>query len=176
MTFRSKPVNQFYKIFLRNRRATSGRPIHSAPDMKKNRAAYAGHGWIGMVANMDEPVISEIARAHFFVCVIVRRILRVNYDMPVVVRRARVVAPNVRLGHLMVWIVATGRQTRFVSKDLANLENACRRATVAFFLFKTRPILPPEPGAPCHPAFFKQHCKPPPPPTPIPPTPSSTLP
>src|SRR4026207_395154 len=159
MPFRSKPGNQFYKIFLRHRRATSGRPIHAAPDMKKNRAACAGHGWIGIVANLNEPVISEIARAHFFVCVIVWRILRINYDMPVVVRRARVIAPNVRLRHLMVWIVATGRQTRIVSKNLTNLENACRRATIALFLSKTGFTLTREPGAPGEPVFSKQHRK-----------------
>ena len=111
------------------------------------------------MANLDEPVISEIARAHFFVCVIVWWILRVNYDMPVIVRRARVIAPNVRLRHLMVWILATGRQPGFVSKDLANLENACRRATVAFLLSKPRLILPREPGAPGESVFSKQHWK-----------------
>jgi hypothetical protein len=59
----------------------------------------------------------------------------------------------------MVWIVATGRQTRFVSKNLTNLENACRRATIALFLSKTGLILPREPGAPGEPVFSKQHRK-----------------
>src|SRR5206468_12589491 len=98
-------------------------------------------------------------RAHFFVCVIVRRILRVNYDMPVVVRRARVIAPNVGLRYLMVWIVATGRQMRFVSKNLPDLENACRRATIALFLSKAGFVLAGEAGAPGEPVFSKQHRK-----------------
>src|SRR5262245_12236947 len=159
MPCRSKPGNQLYKIFLRHRRATGRRPIHAAPDMKKNRATCAGHGWIGIVANLNEPVISEIARAHFFVCVIVWRILRINYDVPVVVRRARIIAPNVRLCHLMVWIVAAGRQTRFVSKNLTNLENACRRATIALFLSNPGFILPREASAPGEAVFSKQHRK-----------------
>src|SRR5436190_5752198 len=159
MPFRSKPGNQLYKIFLRYRRAPGGRPIHAAPDMKKNRAPCAGHGWIGIVANLNEPVISEIARAHFFVSVIVWRILRINDDVPVVVRRARVIAPNVCLRHLMVRIVAARRQTRFVSKNLTNLENACRRATIALFLSKAGLILPCEPGAPGEPVFSKQYRK-----------------
>src|SRR6266498_3940250 len=159
MTFRSQPGDQLHKIFLRHRRATSSRPIHAAANMKKNRAPRAGHWWIGIVPNLNEPVISEITRAHFFVCVIIWRILRINDDVAIVVRRARVVAPNVRLRHLMVWIVATDRQMCFVSKNLTNLENACRRATIALFLSKTGFILPRESSAPGEPVFSKQHWK-----------------
>jgi hypothetical protein len=59
--FRTKPGYQLYKIFLCHRRAASGRPIYAAADMKKNRAPCPGHWWIGIVANLNEPVISEIA-------------------------------------------------------------------------------------------------------------------
>ena len=59
----------------------------------------------------------------------------------------------------MVWIVAAGRQMRLVSKNLTDLENACRRATIALFLSKTGFILPREPGAPGEPVFSKQHRK-----------------
>jgi hypothetical protein len=61
MPVRSKPGDELYKIFLCHRRATSGRPIHAAADMKKNRAPCAGHRRIRIVANLNEPVISEIA-------------------------------------------------------------------------------------------------------------------
>src|SRR5262245_7872562 len=127
--------------------------------MKKNRASCAGQRWIGIVPNLDEPVISKIARAHFFVSVIIWRILGVDYNVAVVVRRTRVIAPNVRLGHLMVWIVAAGGQMRIVSKNLTNLENAGGRATVALFLSKTWLVLPREPNSPGEPAFSKQDRK-----------------
>src|SRR6266545_129605 len=90
MTFRSQPGDQLHKVFLYHRRATSSRPIHAAADMKENRAPCAGHWWIRIVANLNEPVISEIARAHFFVCVIIWRTLRINDDVAIVVRRATI--------------------------------------------------------------------------------------
>jgi hypothetical protein len=159
MPFRSKPSDQFHQILLSHGGASGGGPIHAAPDMKKNRAACARHRRIGIVANLDEPMISEIARTHFFVCVIVWRILRVNDDMPVVVRRARVIAPNISLRHLMVRIVAPGWQMRFLSKNLTNLENACRRATIALLLSKTGLVLRRKPGPPCESVFSKQYRK-----------------
>src|SRR6266487_3501502 len=159
MPFRSQPGDQLYKIFLCHRSAASGRPIHAAADMKKNRAPCAGHWWIGIVADFGEPVISKITGTHLFVRVIIRWILWINHNVPIVVRRTRVIAPNVRLRHLMVWVVAAGRQTRLVSKNLANLENACRRATIALFLSKTGFIFPREPGPPGEPTFAKQHRK-----------------
>ena len=127
MPFCSQPDDQLHKIFLRHRRAASRRPIHAAADMKKNRASCARHWRIGVVTNLHQPVISEIARAHFFVCVIIRRIFRIDHDVPIVVRRARVIAPNVCFRHLSIWIVAAGRQLRFVSENLTDLENARRR-------------------------------------------------
>jgi hypothetical protein len=38
------------------------------------------------VSDFNQPVIREITRAHFFVRVIVWRILGINYDMPIVIR------------------------------------------------------------------------------------------
>jgi hypothetical protein len=55
----------------------------------------------------------------------------------------------------MIWIVAPGRQTRFVSENLTNFENACRRATIALFLSKTGFILAGEAGAPGEPFLAK---------------------
>jgi hypothetical protein len=159
MPFRSKPGDQLHQIVLGHGGASSGGPIHAAPDMKKNRAACARHWRIGIVANLDEPMISEISRTHFFMCVIVWRILRIDHDMPIVVRRARVIAPNISLRYLMVRIVAAGGQMRFVSKNLTNFENACRRATIAFFLSKTGLVLRRKPHSPGEPVFSKQHRK-----------------
>ena len=79
--------------------------------------------------------------------------------MAIVVRRARVIAPNVCFRHLSIWIVAAGRQLRFVSENLTDLENARRRATIAFFLSNAGFILPCKPGAPGKPIFTKQHRK-----------------
>src|ERR1044071_1926642 len=159
MPFRSKPGDQLHQIVLGHGGASSGGPIHAAPDMKKNRAACARHRRIGIVANLHEPMISEIARTHFFVRVIVWWVLWIDHDMPVVVRGARVVAPNISLGHLMVWVVAAVRQMRFVSKSLANLESAGRRATIAFFLSKTGLVLRRKPDPPGKAVFPKQHRK-----------------
>jgi len=92
--------------------------------------------------DLNEPVIGEIARAHFFVRVIVWRIFWINHNMAIVVRRARVIAPNVCFGHLMVTIVGSGRQVRIVSENLADLENSSRRSPVALFFSKSGFILP----------------------------------
>src|SRR5206468_9225138 len=73
--------------------------------------------------------------------------------------RAGIIAPNVCLSHLMIWIVAAGRQMRLVSKNLTNLENTAGRATIALFLSKTGLILPRESGAPGESVFSKQHRK-----------------
>jgi hypothetical protein len=47
----------------------------------------------------------------------------------------------------------------FVSKNLTNLENACRRATIAFFLSKTGLVLRRKPDSPGEPVFSKQYWK-----------------
>jgi hypothetical protein len=59
----------------------------------------------------------------------------------------------------MVWIVAAGGQVRVITKNLTNLENARRRATVAFFLSKTRLVLSSQPCAPRKAIFAKQYRK-----------------
>src|SRR5438552_2279621 len=154
-----KPGDQLYKIFLCHCRAASGRPIHAAADVKKNRAPCARHWWIGIVADFDKPVISKITGTHLFVRVIIRWIFWINHNVPIVIRRSRVIAPNVCLSHLMVWIVAAGGQARLVTKNLTNLENACRSATVPLFLPKARLVLSGQPCAPRNAIFAKQHRK-----------------
>src|SRR5690349_2683403 len=99
--------------------------------MKKNCAPRAGHWRIGIMPDLDEPLICEIARAHFFMSVVVRRILRIDHDMAIVIRRERVVAPNVCLTDLMIWIVSASGQVGIVPEDLSNFEDAGRRAAVS---------------------------------------------
>ena len=91
--------------------------------------------------DLDQPVIGKIAGAHFFVTVIVRRIFRINYNVSIVVWRTRVIAPNICLGDLMIWIVATGGQVCLVAKNLSNRENSRGRAAVSFFFAKAWLVL-----------------------------------
>src|SRR5258708_2940330 len=134
MSVPSQPRDQLDQVFFRHRRAASSWPILAAPNVKKNRASYAGHGRIGIVPDLNEPFIREIARAHLFVRVIVRRILRIDYDMAIVIRRARVVAPNVCLSDLMIWVVPSSRQAGIISEDLSDFEKSSRHATISLFL------------------------------------------
>src|SRR5438552_5587303 len=149
MPFRTKPGDQLYKIFLCHCRAASGRPIHAAADVKKKRAPCAWHWWSRTVADLDEPVISQITGTHLFMRVIIRWILWINHNVPIVIRRSRGIASNVCLSHLMVWIVATGGQVSPITKNLTNFENACRSSTVGFFLPKARLGLSGQSCAPC---------------------------
>src|SRR5439155_7293026 len=142
MSLRSQPGDHFYKVVLRHGRAAGGSPVDAAPDVKKDGATGSGYRRIGIVSNLDQPVIGKIARAHFFVSVIVRRILRINYDMAIVVRRTRIIAPNVCLGDLMIRIVGAGRQVCVVSKGLSDRENSRGRAAVSFFFAKAQLVMP----------------------------------
>src|SRR4051812_27317894 len=97
----AQPRNRFHQLRLGHCPAAGRRPVFAAANMEKNRAAGAWNWRIGVVSNVDEPMISEIARAHFFVAVIVRRIFWIDYYMPVVIRRTRIIAPDVSLGYVM---------------------------------------------------------------------------
>src|SRR4030095_13154065 len=125
--------------------------------MKKNCAARTGHRWIGIMPDLNEPVISKIARAHSFVCVIFRRILWINQDMPIVIRRARVIAPNVRVRYLMVWIVGSGRQLRVVSENLPDFEYSRRRSSILLLFPKTGFVLSGKACSPSNSIFSKQN-------------------
>ena len=86
MAVRSQPRNQLYEVFLRHCRTACGWPIHAAANMKKNRASRAGYRRIGIMPDLNQPMIREVTRAHFFVRVIVGRVLRIDDDMPIVIR------------------------------------------------------------------------------------------
>src|SRR5438552_15278968 len=155
----SQPCDQLHEIWLCHRRTARGRPINAAPNMKKNRAACAGYWRIGVVSDLDEPMIRKITRAHFFVRVIVRRILGINYNMAIVIRRPRVIAPHVCFGYLVIRVVGSRRQVRFVSENFADLEYSGRRPPVSLFFSKARLVLPGEPCPPSDSIFAKQHGK-----------------
>src|SRR6266487_315446 len=157
MPLRPQPSYQLYEVCFRHSRATSRGPIQTAPNMEENRAADAGNRWIGIVPDFNEPVIRKIARAHFFVSVIVRRILGINYDMTIVIRRSGVITPHVCFGYVVIRVIRPRRQIRIVTKNFADLETSRRRSSIAFFLSKSRLILPRQPCSPRDPVFSKQY-------------------
>ena len=157
MPLRPQPTYQPYEVCFRHRRAPSGRSVNAAPNMEKNRAARARDWRIGIVSNLDQPVIRKIARSHFFVGVIIRRVLRINHDMSVVMGRPGVVTPHVCFGHLMIWIIGATGQLRFISKNLADFENSRGRSSIALFFSKSGLVLSGEPCSPGNPIFPKQH-------------------
>ncbi len=86
MSIRSQPGDHFYQVILRHRCATGRGSVDAAPNVKKDCAARSGHRRIGIVPDLDQPMIRKIAGAHFFVGVIVRWIFRINYDVTIVIR------------------------------------------------------------------------------------------
>src|SRR5207253_6084979 len=133
-----QPSHLLYKISVRHSGATGGWPIHTASNMKENRAASTRDRRIGIVANLDKPMIGKVARAHFFMGVVVRRIFRSNNDMTIVIWRARVIAPNICFRNLAIWIIGPRRQVRIVTKNFADFENSRGRSSIALFLSKSR--------------------------------------
>src|SRR5436190_8370150 len=156
MPLRPQPCYQPHQIGPCHRRATSGRPVYAATSMKKNRAACARDRWIGIMPDLDQPVIRKIAGSHLLVGVIIRRVLRINHDMSVVIGRAGVVTPHVCFGDLMIWIIGPGGQVRFIAKNLADFKNSRRRSSIALFFSKRRLVLSDETCSPANPVFSKQ--------------------
>ena len=107
--------------------------------------------------DLNQPLISKISRAHFFVAVIVWRIVWINDDMPIVVGRSRIVTPYIGFGYLMVGVIAPRGQMRVVSKDLTDLEDASRRSSVTLLFLKSRFILTSESPAPGDAIFSKEY-------------------
>ena len=107
--------------------------------------------------NFYEPTISEITASHFFVAVIVRRVLRVNHDVPVVIRRTRVVAPDIGFRYLMKRIVGAGWQCSIVGKNFAYPENPSRGSAVALVFSETGLVLAGDAAPPGETVFPKQH-------------------
>src|SRR4030095_615813 len=125
--------------------------------MEKNRAPCTRHWRIGIMPNLNKPVIGEIARAHFFVRVIVGRILGINHDMTIIIRRLWIIAPNVRFRYLMVRIVGAGRQLRVVSENLPDLEYSSRRSSISLLFSKAGLVLSVKASSPGNSIFSKQY-------------------
>src|ERR1044072_2926966 len=102
--------------------------------MKKNCAPRPVHRWVGLMSNLNQPMVRKIARPHCFVTVIVRRIRWIDDDVAIVIWRPWIIAPDVGFGDLMIWIFAAGGQFGVVSKNFADGKNSCGRATVACLL------------------------------------------
>ena len=157
MSIFPQPGNDLYQVRLGHGRAPGGRPVDPAANVKKYRAAIARNGRIGIVTNLDEPMISEIARAHFLVAIIVRRIFWINHDVTIVIGRARIVAPKIGVADLMKWIIAARRELGIVSVDFSDPKNARRRTAIAFLFAKARLILTGQASSPGNAILAKQH-------------------
>src|SRR5213078_2765540 len=85
---RTHPRDHFYQVRFSHGRATGRGPVDAAANVEKYRAARSRHGWIRVMPDLDEPMVGEIPRTHFFVGVIVGRILCVDHDVAIIIRRA----------------------------------------------------------------------------------------
>src|SRR5437660_11085494 len=107
MPLRPQPCYQPHQIGPCHRRATSGRPVYAATSMKKNRATCAWDRWIGIMPDLDQPVIRKIAGSHLLVGVIIWRVLWINYDISVVIGRAGVLDAHDCSAYLMICIIVS---------------------------------------------------------------------
>src|SRR5439155_3121731 len=109
------------------------------------------------MSNLDQPATGEIAAAHFFVAIVVGRITRIDYHVPVIIRRTRIVAPDIGFGHLMKWIIGSRRQRGIIGKDLSDPKNAGGRPTIALVFSQARLALASDPTSPSQTVFSKQY-------------------
>ena len=100
--------------------------------MEKNGAAGAREWRIGIVTDLDQPPIREIAVPHFLFLEPGRWILRVDDNMLVVLRMMRIIDPRVARSDRAEWIIRARGQRRIVRVNFADAENPRRRASVAF--------------------------------------------
>src|SRR5207244_5905988 len=89
--------------------------------------------------------------------IIVGRITRIDHDMPVVIGRTRIIAPDISVGHLMKWIICSRRQRGIVGKNLADLKNASGCPTITLVFSQTRLVLTGDPTSPGQTVFSKQY-------------------
>ena len=102
-------------------------------------------------------MIGEITGPHFLVTVIIRRIPRIDHDVPVVVRRTRIVTPDIGVTYLMERIIGPRRQRRIVGVNFANSKNPGRRSTIALVFAQPLLALSGDPAAPGQSFLAKQH-------------------
>jgi hypothetical protein len=156
----AEPPNQLNQIPLCHGRAPGRWAIHPAPDMKKNRTAQPRHGRTGIVADFDQPAIGKIVMPHFFPFEPRRRMRRIlDGDKPIVIGAVHIVDPSVGRCDLMERVLGAGRELGVVGVNLADTENAGRRATVAFFFLQAGFARAGKTISPSHPILAKQNGK-----------------
>ena len=132
MALGPQPGDETHEFALRHRGAPRGRTRDSATDVKKDCAAFARHGRIGVVPNLDQPAVGKIVMSHFLLCEPRGRICRViDRDKTIVVRAVHVIDPGVGCRHLMKRIIRAGGKEPIVGVDLSNPKNSSRRAPIA---------------------------------------------
>src|SRR5437879_13821569 len=89
--------------------------------------------------------------------IIVVRITRIDHNMPVVIGRTRIIAPDISIGHLMKWIICSQRQRGIVGKELADAKNASGCPTITLVFSQTRLVLTGDPTSPGQTVFSKQY-------------------
>src|SRR5205814_6319404 len=146
----AQPCDKSHQILLSHRRATCGRSIYSATDVKENRTAIPGHRWIRVMANLNQPAIGEVAATHLFMTVIVGWITWIDYDVSIVIRRTGIVAPNISFGHLMKRIFRSGWQRFIIGENFADAENTRGRTTIALVFSQAGFVLTGDSAAPSH--------------------------
>src|SRR4051812_22709661 len=99
--------------------------------MEKNRAPLAGHGWIGVVANLHQPPIGKIVMSHFLLLKPRRWIcgIRDGHEF-VVVGAFYVIDPGVGSRYLMEGIISPGRQLGIICINSADPENPGGRPAI----------------------------------------------
>jgi len=105
--------------------------------MKENRTAQPRHGRIGIVANFDQPAIGKVVMPHFFLFKPPWRMRRIfDRDKSIVIGAVHVVDPSISCCDLMERVIGAGRELGVIGVNLADTENAGRRATIAFFFLQ----------------------------------------
>src|SRR5207248_6108499 len=102
-------------------------------------------------------MIGEIAGAHFFVAVIIGRIVRIDHDVAVIVWRTRIVTPDIGVAYLTERIIGAGRQRCIIGINFANSKNSGWRTTIALVFAQPLLTLSGDAAAPGQSALAKQH-------------------
>src|ERR1700720_430813 len=89
--------------------------------------------------------------------IIVGRITRIDHDMPVVIGRTRIIAPDISVGYLMKWIICSRRQRRMRGKNLADMKNSSGCPTITLVFAQTPLVLTGDPISPGQTVFAEQY-------------------
>src|SRR5260221_5833662 len=98
--------------------------------MEKDRVSVTRHRRIGVVADLDQPAIGEIPQPHLRLLVPGWRIVRVDFNMLIIVRATHVIDPGVSRFHRVEGLVRTVRERLVIRVDNTDFEDSCRRPVV----------------------------------------------